>query len=396
MKVIKKLTALVLSLVILCTMATPVFAATDKTPENRADYAEMLEDEGYNAITTAEAAEKMKACSDFFRLMTNGKFPSEERLDITFDKFLTEANLYVVKNCGVDMESILESLPPLNSFAELAVKTFEIDPVAFRDAMFEESKRQDEQDTGLGGIYYFIGCYMSIIDKIELYAEPTKDPVVYEICFNMVFRDGAKEEIHTGMLVNTTTGELYNHDDKGMLGLGFNFNFKDMVIYTVVDAWTRDFGFAVIYDVIANTIGVYDYETRRYHFDYDGLEWMIQVWKGTYFYVTNGAEIGIYNRVPGEELGTFYNCVDDEHMMEMSMTLSHNEKKLFSMGPQKHWWLTGFHLSGIVYEPASLTMVYSIKFPNETMLKAFTDAIDNEENGDATYTVKDTTVTVIW
>jgi hypothetical protein len=237
---------------------------------------------------------------------------------------------------------------------------------------------------------------MSIIDKIELYTEATDDPAIYEICFNMVFRDGAKEQIRTGMLVNTQTGELYNHDGKGILGLGFNFNFEDMVIYTVVDAWTRDFGFAVIYDVIANAVGIYDYETRRYHFDYDGLEWMIQVWKGTYFYVTNGAEVGIYNRVPGEEMGTFYNCATDEQMMEMSMKLSHNGKELFSMEPQKHWWLTGFHLSGTVYKPASLTMEYSIKFPNTTMLKAFTDAVDNEENGDAKYSVNGTTVSVVW
>lgn len=392
----KKVIALILSLVTLCTMVTPVFA-TEEMPETRAEYAKMIEDEtGTPAITTVEVAAKMKACSDFFRLMTNGKFPSEEKLDITFDKFLTNANLYVVENCGIDMESILASLPPLNSFAELVVETFEIDPVAFREAMYVERFKHDEQGTGLGVIYYFLGAYFSIIDKIELYAEPTDNPAVYEITFDMVFRDGAKETLHTGMLLDTETGELYNRDGRGMLGLGFNFNFEDMVIYTVVDAWTRDFGFAVIYDELANAIGIYDYETRRYHFDYDGLQWMIQVWKGTYFYVTNGAEVGIYNRVPGEEMGTFYNCATDEQMMEMQMTLSHNGTKLFSMGPQKHWWLTGFHLSGTVYEPSSLTMEYSIKFPNTIMLKAFTDAVDNEENDDAKYTVNGTTVSVVW
>jgi hypothetical protein len=396
MKMTTKIISLIMSVVLLFTMATPVFAASENNMTLVAQYKEMLEEEGYAAITTAEVAEKMKACSDFFRLMTGDRFPSEERIDITFDKFLVDANLYVLENCGVDMESILKSLPPLNNVAELVVKTFEIDPVAFRDAMFEETKKHDEQGTGLGVIYYFLGCYMSLIDKIELYAEPTKDTDVYEICFNMVFRDGAKEVMHTGMLIDTKTGELYNHDGKGILGLGFNFNFKDMIIYTVVDAWTREFGFAVIYDVIANTIGVYNYETRRYHFDYDGLEWMIQVWKGTYFYVTNGAEVGIYNRVPDEEMGTFYNCATDDQMMEMQMKLSYKDKVLINTTPQKHWWLTGFHLSGTVYEPASLTMVYSIKFPNATMLKAFTDAVDKEENGDATYTIKDTTVTIVW
>lgn len=396
MKIFKKIIAVIMSLVILCTVATPVFAAKDKSLDSRTDYVKLLEDEGYPAITTAEVAEKMKACSDFFRLMTNNKFPSEETIDITFDQRLTEANLYIVQNCGIDMEAILKSLPPLNGFSSFVMETFEIDTTAFREAMYVERFKHDEQGTGLGVVYYLLGNWFSIIDKIELYTRPTDDPDIYEICFDMIFRDGGRDTLGTGMLINTKTGELSNPDGKGMLSLGFNFNFKDMLIYTVVDAWTREFGFAVIYDIIANTTGVYDYETRRYHFDYDGLEWMIQVWKGTYYFVTNGSEVGIYNRVPGEEMGTFYNCATDEQMMEMSMKLSHNGKELFSMGPQKHWWLTGFHLSGYVYEPASLTMEYSIVFPDDTMLKAFTDAIDNEKHHDATYTVSGTTVSVIW
>lgn len=395
MKLSSKIISIIMALVLTFTMATPVLAADNK-PKNLADYTDLLEDEGYSAITTAEVLESFKTVADFFRLMTNDKFPTEEKLDISFDKFLTDANLYVVENSGVDMELILRNLPPLNNLSEFVVGTFEIDPVAFRDAMFAECKKHDEQGTGLGVIYYFLGCYFSIIDKIELFAEPTDNPVVYQVCFNMVFRDGAKETIHTGMYINTETGDMGNFDGKGMLGLGFNFNFKEMIVYTIVDAWTREFGFAVLYDTIANAIGIYDYETRRYHFDYDGLEWMIQVWKGTYFYVTNGAEVGIYNRVPGEELGTFYNCANDEQMMEMQMKLSYKDTVLINTKPQVHWWLTGFHLSGTVYEPSSLTMVYSIKFPNATMLKAFTDAVENEEHHDTIYTVNGTTVTVNW
>lgn len=392
----RKIVAVLMSLVILGTMAMPTLAASEKSMKSVAQYTDMLESEGYPAITTAEVAEKLKACSDFFRLMTNGKFPTEERIDISFDKFLTDANLYVLENSGINMEAILRSLPPINTPAEFVVNTFDIDTQAFREEMFRLRDESDREGTGLGPLYYFIGAYMSIIDKIEVFAEPTDDPVVFQVCFNMIYRDGNQNTIHSGMLIDTETGEMYNNDGKGMLGLGFNFNFKEMIIYTVVDAWTRNFGFAVLYDITANVIGIYDYETRRYHFDYDGLEWMIQVWKGTYYIVTNGAEIGIYNRVPGEEMGTFYNCATDDQMMEMQMKLSYKDKVLINTAPQKHWWLTGFHLSGTVYEPASLTMVYSIKFPNITMLKAFTDAVDMEEHHDTTYTVNGTTVTVNW
>ena len=396
MKYTKKIIAVIMALVLFCTMTAPVFAKNEKTPTTKKEYIELLNDEGYPAITTAEVAEKMKACSDFFRLMTNGKFPTEERIDISFDKFLTDANMYVLTNSGIDMESILASLPPINRVAELVVNTFEIDTAAFREEMFRLRDESDREGTGLGPLYYFIGSYMSIIDKIEVYAEPTDDPVVFQVCFNMIYRDGEQNTIHSGMLINTETGELYNHDGKGMLGLGFNFNFKEMVVYTVVNAWTRDYGFAVTYDVLANIVGIYDYVTQRYHFDYDGLEWMIQVWKGTYFYVTNGAEVGIYNRVPGEETGSFYNCANDDQMMEMQMKLSIGNKVLINTKPQKHWWLTGFHLSGTVYNPESLTMVYSITFPNDTMLNAFVESLKKESTYDVTYTTNGTKITVNW
>ncbi len=395
MKLAKKIVAIVMSLVLLCTMATPVFAKNN-TPDSRAEYVDAMEYFGYPAVTTAEVLEKFSAAADFFRIMTNDIFPTKEKLDISFDKFLTDANLYIVKKSGIDVELILRNLPPLNTVSSLIVDKFEIDTKAFRDEMYALRDKSNADGTGLGMIYHLLGCYLSVIEKIELYALPTDNTAVYEVCFDVTYCDGGKETFKTGMLIDTETGEMYGANDKGMLDLGFNFNFKDMVIYTVVDAWTRNFGFAVTYDVLANAIGIYDYETRRYKFDYDGLQWMIQVWKGTYFYVTNGAEVGIYNRVPDEEIGSFYNCASDEQMMEMQMKLSYNDTVLINTKPQKHWWLTGFHLSGTVYEPTSLTMEYSIVFPNTAMLNAFTNAVDNEENGDAKYIVNGTTVSVAW
>ena len=393
MKLATKLTAVVMACVLLFTMASPAMAKSNNV-KTRAQYAEALADEGYPAMTTTEFLQKVNACGDFFRMVTDGKFPTEEKINITFDKTLTDANLYVVNNCGVDMEAILRNLPPLNNLSSLIVETFEIDPVAFREAMFEECAKHDAEGTGLGVIYYFLGCYMSMIDAIELYVEPTNDPVVYELCFNMVFRDGAKETIHTGMYINTETGDMGGFDGKGMLGLGFNYNFKDMVIYTVVDAWTRDLGFAVIYDVAANAIGVYDYVTRRYHFDYDGLEWMIQIWKGNYL-ISNGAEVGIYAR-DEKKFGSYYDCANDEQMMEMSMELYHGDDLIFSRPKQLHWWLTGFRIDDTLYPADTMTLKFSIEMQNEEMLKAFCRAIEKHYMRDMTYTVDGLTVNVVW
>ena len=396
MKFTKKIIAVIMAVVVFFTITTPVFAKSEKLPSTKKEYIELLNDEGYPAITTAEVVARIQAVSNFFRLMTNGKFPTGDKINISFDKFLTDANIYVLANSGIDMESLLKGLPPINRVAEFLVDTYEIDTVAFREEMLVLRDKARAEGSPVAEIYYFIGAYMSIIDKIELFAEPTDDPAVFQVCFNMVYRDGAYNTIHSGMLINSETGEMTNNNGAGMLGLGFNFSFKEMVIYTVIDAWTRNFGFAVTYDVLANLVGIYKYVTQRYHFDYDGLEWMIQIWKGTYFYVTNGAEIGIYNRVPGEEIGSFYNCANDDQMMEMQMKLSIGDKVLINTKPQKHWWLTGFHLSGTVYNPESLTMVYSITFPNDTMLNAFIKSLKEESTYDVTYTTNGTKITVNW
>ena len=48
------------------------------------------------------------------------------------------------------------------------------------------------------------------------------------------------------------------------------------------------------------------------------------------------------------------------------------------------------------YEAESLLLEYTIEMPDKEMVRAFTQAIDNEENKDTTYTVNGTTVSVVW
>lgn len=396
MKFSSKITAVIMALVLLCTMSTPVFAK-EKSPETRAEYVEMLADEGYPAITTAEFLEKLNAAGDFFRLMTNGKFPSEETLNITFDEFLTEANVYILSNSGLDCQALIKSFPPLNNVSSLLADTFEIDTVEFRTQAYALRDKFNEEGNGtMAMICHLLGCYMSIINKIEVFAEPTDNPVLYQVSLNVIYKDGFSEKIGTGIYINTETGECSDLNGKGMLGIGFNFSFSEMMIYAVVDGWMRNFGFAVTYDEIASLLPVYNMVTRRYYFDYDGLQWMIQVWKGNYVFITNGSEVGVYNRVPGEELGTYYNCATDDQLMTMTMKLSHGSTVLLDLGAEKHWWINGFKLNGKKYDPESLKLEFSIEMPDMEMVNAFTKSIDNEEHHDATYTVSGTTVSVVW
>lgn len=399
MKITCKITALVLSMVLLFTMATPAFATPKKEITTRAEYAAMIAEEtGKPALTTTEFLKITDAAAGFFRLMTNGKFPPTERLNVSFDEYLLETNHYILANSGLDIVAIISNLPPLNITAGQITEKMKIDTVAMRELMYalrDECHKNGMSD--LGNVYHFIGAYMSIIDEAYFYAVPTKEnEKIYELCLDITYRDGYIETFYTGVMIDTVTGELYGKGGNGIFGIGFNFNMQEMLVYALVNAWHRDFGFAVIYDIAANALPIWDIPTRRFYFEYDGLEWLIQTWKGSYFLIATGAEVGVYNRVPGEELGTFYNCATDDQLMMMTMKLSHKDTVLVDVGPEMHWWINGFKMNGMSYEPESLTLEFSIVMPDMEMVNAFTKSIENEKHKDTTYTVNGTTVSVIW
>ena len=399
MKTTSKITALILSMVLLFTATTPAFAAPKKEITNRAEYVEMLSEEtGSPALTTVEFLQIMNKISDFLRLLTGGKYPSTDKLNVSFDTFILETNQQILQDSGLDIVGIISEFPPLNTNIGYATEKLQIDTTAVRELMYE--LRDECYSNGspvLAGMYHFIGVYMSVIDEAYFYAVQTKEnDKLYEFCLDVKYRDGSVETFNTGVMIDTETGDVYGKDGNGLLGVGFNFNKDEMVVYALVNAWHRNFGYAVIYDIAANATPIWDIPTRRYYFEYNGLEWLIQTWKGSYFLIATGAEVGVYNRVPGEELGTFYNCATDDQLMTMTMKLSHKNTVLVDMGPEKHWWINGFKMNGMSYNPDALTLEYTIEMPDMEMVNAFTKAIENEEHKDTTYTVSGTTVSVVW
>ena len=209
----------------------------------------------------------------------------------------------------------------------------------------------------------------------------------------VTFYDGQKEVMYPGLYINTVTGEASGKTNSGMIDLGFNCQIPELVVYATVGAWQRYLGFMLLYDILANSSPLFNYYTRRLKFDYNNKEWMIQIWKGNYALLTNGAEVGVYNREPGSK-GTYYNCASDDELMNMTLQLYHGEDQLFSIGPMKHWWMNGFKLTKTIYQPKDLTMKFSIDMPDEEMLSAFAGAIDKEGTGDVTYVIDGLTIYV--
>jgi UDP-2,3-diacylglucosamine pyrophosphatase LpxH len=174
---------------------------------------------------------------------------------------------------------------------------------------------------------------------------------------------------------------------------GFRYDPTQDIIYSKKYPLQRDFGYAYGYDAAAllmNSI----LDCEPIFFDYNGKTWMIELWKGQYGLET-GCEIGVYNRTIGSTSflygildGTvgkrqgdtnpshnlFFDCPVDSELLMLSSALYRNGQKIFSRGPEKHWWLTGFKW-GVLSEPEDLKMDVSIGCLDSVMKAALVNAM---------------------
>ncbi len=400
---LKKITAVILALTIAFSVSFSVVSASGKTEKQETeilslkDYREYLRENGYPAITTENYLKVAGFISTIHRILTGQILNPKEHFNVTVDSLVEEISDYALERSGFNLNEILHRLPNISKPAELIVNTFNIDTEALRNEFYALRDECNENGEGSkAAIYHFLGVYMSVIELCEIYAVPVEgNPEVYEIMLRLTLKDGTQEVNSPGIFINTVTGECTNRDNSGMAGIGFNFNIAEMTMYATVDCWMRNFGFCLFYDVIAGSMPYFfNYNTRRFKFEYDGLEWMIQMWKGNYV-ITNGGEVGLYSRT-ADKSGTFYNCATDEQMLDMSMQIYAGEELLVDKPLQKHWWINGFHLNGRMYLPSTLTLKSSIVMPDEEMLNAFCESIDNHYRKDVTYTVDGLTVNLVW
>jgi hypothetical protein len=175
---------------------------------------------------------------------------------------------------------------------------------------------------------------------------------------------------------------------------GFSYDPAQDIIFSKMDPPQRMLGYAYGYDALAFLISA-EIDCEPIFLEYRRKTWMIELWKGQYGLMT-GCEIGVYNRSQDSQLSPayafldatvgrrphdtdeshnkFFDCAGNDELLEMSFTLHRGGQKLFSRGPERHWWLTGFKW-GELSSPEDLSMDVSIKFPDATMSQAFVNAL---------------------
>ncbi len=390
MKATKRVFAVLLAVVMLLT-AVPLASAKQESSID-AYKREMLE-YGFPVISTEEFGAFLRILQTFRYLLT-GIEPNTERIEVTYDETIRNITSQMCSESGLDFNLIAANLPNLNLISNFFKTKYNIDTTLFREERYAKEAEYAAQGNDLmATVCHTIGAFMSIIEKMYVYTVATDDKDVYELVLYLKFEDGTEETHYPGVYINMKTGECYGKNGTGVFGIGHNFNFYEMTIYSTVDCWMRNYGFCLFYDVAANLLPTnFTYITRRFKFSYDGLDWMIQMWKGNYF-ISNGGEVGLYWREKGQ-LGSFYNCATEE--IPMSLQVSIGDKILVNRKLQDHWWICGFNIGEKLYLPTALTLRSTIVMPDKEMLDAFTAAIDANVMKDVSYTVDGLNVNIVW
>lgn len=159
----------------------------------------------------------------------------------------------------------------------------------------------------------------------------------------------------------------------------FGFFRENGIYHASQDAWQQIFGYNNFYDRVFDTFSSMD--RAKFDFTVGNKDYAIWAWKGNYYNLGAGAELGIYERVKGME----QYIVNRNLEMPMTLTLYENrlKKTIIDYKPkEKQWWITGFNPLYTCEPPQYLKATYTIDFSSK---KDFFDAFKQKINSTKEY-----------
>lgn len=132
----------------------------------------------------------------------------------------------------------------------------------------------------------------------------------------------------------------------GAYVLRFIYDNQRMAYHSQSDTWQRNFGYNVFYDEIFRIGSYMNPGILKTNIDYK--QYALWMWKGDYWNLQSGAEIGLYE-YKGEYSETEqYDAIDYEVPMELYLYNYYdkgNIENVFSWKPiVNQWWITGFNV----------------------------------------------------
>ena len=327
--------------------------------------------EGKDHLTTEQFFGFVDTINAMFKRIFGFNIINENKIRVEVNGVMDEIfSEWLVKTGGtLDPFQIANCLPNFTDGSDKVCELLRIDVDTIAPLFRDKANDLRKQGKTLEGLFFdFARIYLLGIDYMSIEAEQSQsEPDVYKIYIMIYYRNGSSEKLNSDFIYDTNTHELKRRNNRGVFG--FNLDGDGYVIYAITDTWQRYFGFCITYDILAN-LTLYDYDTKRIYLTYGGKDWLFQIWKGIYW-ISNGAEIGIYNRPEQQIKTTFYECAPDEDMMVMSLELYQGSRKIFAREPQLHWWVIGFSIEEKVYDAKYLTAKGTIEFPTEEFAELF-------------------------
>ena len=391
-----KIIAIILALITaFSVVAVPAGAAVEENKKSGILDIVDIWNNGYPMPDVGDIIETMFTINRLMYQVTGLPVFTDEVMVITVNDTIGGIVETLMEETGVDFSKIYKSLPQSNKTAEIVTSTLQLDIPATQEYLIDLSRAYFADGNMLmGAVIRMTEIWLGIVDEVYLTTKPyPEQPGCEEIGFVVTYRDGRTEEVYSGILYDTINNQLVGKNGEPAL-MGYYLDFNQNFVYTGINVWQRSLGFNIFYDIFCYlTPFFFHYTTQRVKFNYDGKDYMFQMWKGRYA-IANGGELGIYTR-PEEKNGTFYDCASDEDMLVMDLQVYHGEDLIFEYGPVLHWWVTGFAISDTAYLPQSLTLVSTITLKDEEMLKAVTEALD-QKAGIIDYEVNGLDVTLTW
>lgn len=145
----------------------------------------------------------------------------------------------------------------------------------------------------------------------------------------------------------------------GAYVLRFAYDNQRMAYHSQPDTWQRNFGYNDFYDEIFR-IGSH-MNNGRLKAKNDDNDYILWMWKGDYWNLQSGAEIGLYE-YKGEYLETEqYDAIDYEVPMELYLYNYYdkgNIENVFSWKPiVNQWWITGFNVKYTEPDPKKMVTI---------------------------------------
>ena len=189
----------------------------------------------------------------------------------------------------------------------------------------------------------------------------------------MKIRDNVNNNAHLIRPVALVIKSFCDTDTQAAIGaflLNFIYDSEKIAYHSQPDTWQRAFGYNDFYDDVFR-IGSY-MKFDRADFYANDKKYAMWFWKGDYWNLQSGAEIGLYEN-PTDISGTdHYDAVDFEVPMTLSLYnyyLRNDIEHVFSWLPAtEQWWITGFNANLKNPKPSVMVSVGSVDLSSKTSI----------------------------